>query len=173
MNETIASQIEEIEAKRKEKLARIKEISDQVRTIAEGIEKIRKESGLGTLDDEKILLKRIEQLDFKISTSKNMPLKMEREFAAGIADIEKKLRKVRAAKANSKSLKEMESKIGALKEERDKLKKSLDADQEEIEDLREEMKMSSRRQVRETAVEQFTLGDIAAIKRKKGKEEEE
>jgi uncharacterized coiled-coil DUF342 family protein len=172
MSDTITSQIEEIEAKRKEKLARIKDISDQVRKIAEDIEKIRRESGLGTLDDERMLLKRIEQIDFRISTAKNMPLKMERELAAGIADIEKKLKKVKAAKESSKSLKELETKISSLKDERDKLKKSLDVDQEEIEDLREAMKSTGRRQVREAAIEQFTLGDIAAIKHKKGKSEE-
>lgn len=127
---------------------------------------------MGTLDDERILLKRIEQIDFVISTAKNMPLKMEREFAANISDIEKKLKKVKAAKESSKFLKELESKISILKDERDKLKKSLDIDQEEIEDLKEAMNVSGRRQVRETAIEQFTLGDIAAIKHKKGKSEE-
>ena len=172
MSDTITSQIEEIEAKRKEKLTRIKDTSDQVRKIAEDIEKIRKESGLGTLDDERILQKRIEQIDFMISTAKNMPLKMERELAANISDIEKKLKKVKAAKENSKSLKELENKISSLKDERDKLKKSLDIDQEEIEDLREAMNVSGRRQVREATIEQFTLGDIAAIKHKKGKSEE-
>ena len=172
MSDTITSQIDEIEAKRKEKLARIKDISDQVRKIAEDIEKIRRESGLGTLDDERILQKRIEQIDFRISTAKNMPLKMEREFAASITEIEKKLKKVKAAKESSKSLKELEIKISSLKNERDKLKKSLDIDQEEIEDLREAIKVSGRRQVRDAAVEQFTLGDIAAIKHKKGKSEE-
>lgn len=171
MNDTITSQIEELEAKRKERLARIKEISDQVRKIAEGIEKVRRESGLGTIDDERMLLKRIERIDFQISTAKNMPLKMERELAANIAEIEKRLKKARAAKANSKALKEMESKISSLKDERDKLKKSLDADYEEIEDLREALKTSSRRQVREASIEHFTLGDIAAIKHKKGKSE--
>jgi len=172
MSDTITSQIDEIEAKRKEKLARIKDTSDQVRKIAEDIEKIRRESGLGTLDDERILLKRIEQIDFVISTAKNMPLKMEREFAANISDIEKKLKKVKAAKESSKSLKELESKISILKDERDKLKKSLDIDQEEIEDLKEALNTSGRRQVRDAAIEQFTLGDIAAIKHKKGKSEE-
>jgi len=172
MSDTITSQIEEIEAKRKEKLARIKDISDQVRKIAENIEKIRRESGLGTLDDERILQKRIEQIDFRISTAKNMPLKMEREFAANISDIEKKLKKVKAAKESSKSLKELESRISSLKDERDKLKKSLDVDQEEIEDLREAITVSGRRHVREATIEQFTLGDIAAIKHKKDKSEE-
>lgn len=167
MNELVAAQLKELETKRKERLERIKEISDQVRKIAEEVEKTKKASGIATLEDEKILEKRISHLDFKISTAKNLPLKLEKEIASKIGALEKRLQKVRAARASSKSLKELENKIRDLKNERDKIKKELDKDAEEIEELKEDMKTVSRRQVKEAAIEHFTLGDIAEMKRKK------
>jgi uncharacterized coiled-coil DUF342 family protein len=167
MNDTISQQIQELENEKKEKLERVKKLSEEIRKLADEIEKIRKSSGLGSADEEKRIMKQIQQLDFKISTSKNMPLKVEKEIAKKIHSLEMRLNKIREMKQKLGVLKEMESKISSLKKEREEIKKEIDESNEEIELLRKEKKISSRRKMKEAAIEQFSLGDIAAIKKKK------
>lgn len=167
MNDTISQQIQELENEKKEKLERVKKLSEEIRKLADEIEKIRKSSGLGSADEEKRIMKQIQQLDFKISTSKNMPLKVEKEIAKKIHSLEMRLNRIREMKQKLGVLKEMESKISSLKKEREEIKKEIDESNEEIELLRKEKKISSRRKMKEAAIEQFSLGDIAAIKKKK------
>jgi uncharacterized coiled-coil DUF342 family protein len=167
MNDTISQQIQELENEKKEKLERVKKLSEEIRKLAGEIEKIRKSSGLGSADEEKRIMKQIQQLDFKISTSKNMPLKVEKEIAKKIHSLEMRLNKIREMKQKLGILKEIESKISSLKKEREEIKKEIDERNEEIELLRKEKKISSRRKMKEAAVEQFSLGDIASIKKKK------
>jgi uncharacterized coiled-coil DUF342 family protein len=166
MNDTISQQIQELENEKKEKLERVKKLSEEIRKLASEIEKIRKSSGLGSADEEKRIMKQIQQLDFKISTSKNMPLKVEKEIAKKIHSLEMRLNKIREMKQKLGILKEIESKISSLKKEREEIKKEIDERNEEIELLRKEKKISSRRKMKEAAVEQFSLGDIAFIKKK-------
>jgi|GEM_PF-4142782 len=166
MNDTISQQIQELENEKKEKLERVKKLSEEIRKLADEIEKIRKSSGLGSADEEKRIMKQIQQLDFKISTSKNMPLKVEKEIAKKIHSLEMRLNKIREMKQKLGILKEIESKISSLKKEREEIKKEIDERNEEIELLRKEKKISSRRKMKEAAVEQFSLGDIAFIKKK-------
>jgi len=167
MNDTISQQIQELESEKKEKLERVKKLSEEIRKLADEIEKIRKSSGLGSADEEKRIMKQIQQLDFKISTSKNMPLKVEKEIAKKIHSLEMRLNRIREMKQKLGVLKEMESKISSLKKEREEIKKEIDESNEEIELLRKEKKISGRRKMKEAAIEQFSLGDIAAIKKKK------
>jgi uncharacterized coiled-coil DUF342 family protein len=166
MNDTISQQIQELENEKKEKLERVKKLSEEIRKLAGEIEKIRKRSGLGSADEEKRIMRQIQQLDFKISTSKNMPLKVEKEIAKKIHSLEMRLNKIREMKQKLGILKEIESKISSLKKEREEIKKEIDERNEEIELLRKEKKISSRRKMKEAAVEQFSLGDIASIKKK-------
>ncbi|MEM3454980.1 MAG: hypothetical protein QXF07_00135 [Candidatus Micrarchaeia archaeon] len=167
MSDTITQQIQELEAEKKAKLENVKKLSEEIRTLANEIEKIRKTSGLGSADEEKRIIKQINQLDFKISTAKNLPLKVEKELAKKIHRLEERLKKIRELKQKMGVLKEMEGKISQLKNERDKIKKEIDSINEEIDALKEEKRMASRKRIREAAIEQFSLGDIAAIKRKK------
>lgn len=167
MDDTITQQIKELENDKKEKLEAVRKISENIRNLVGEIEKIRKTSGLGSADEEKRIIKQINQLDFKISTAKNLPLKVERELAEKIKSLELRLKKIRELKKKLGILKEMEEKIAKLKNERDAIKKEIDKINEEIEELKEEKKLSSRRKIKEAAIEQFSLGDIAAIKRKK------
>ncbi|MCX8202305.1 MAG: hypothetical protein N3G74_00650 [Candidatus Micrarchaeota archaeon] len=167
MNDTITQQMQELEAEKKEKLESVKKISEEIRALASEIEKIRKTSGLGSADEEKRIMKQINQLDFKISTAKNLPLKVEKEIAKKIHSLEERLKKIRELKQKMGVLKEMEGKISQLKNERDKIKKEIDEINEEIDALKQEKRVSARRKIKEAAVEQFSLGDIAAIKRKK------
>ena len=166
MNDTITQQIQELEDEKKGKLERVKKLSGEIRDLAEQIEKVRKSSGLGSIDEEKRIMKQINLIDFKISTAKNLPLKQERELAKEIHALEARLKNIKEMKQKMVELREMESKISALKKERDEIKTGLDESNEEIEALRSEKKVSVRRKVKETAIEQFSLGDIAAIKKK-------
>ncbi|MEM3369283.1 MAG: hypothetical protein QXE90_00265 [Candidatus Micrarchaeia archaeon] len=167
MSDTITQQIQELEAEKKSKLENVKKLSEEIRTLANEIEKIRKTSGLGSADEEKRIIKQINQLDFKISTAKNLPLKVEKELAKKIHSLEARLKKIRELKQKMGVLKEMEGKISQLKNERDKLKKEIDETNEEIDALKQEKRVSTRKRIKEAAIEQFSLGDIAAIKRKK------
>ncbi|MEM4133621.1 MAG: hypothetical protein QXO35_00140 [Candidatus Micrarchaeia archaeon] len=167
MSDTITQQIQELEAEKKSKLENVKKLSEEIRTLANEIEKIRKTSGLGSADEEKRIIKQINQLDFKISTAKNLPLKVEKELAKKIHNLETRLKKIRELKQKMGILKEMEGKISQLKNEREKIKKEIDNINEEIDALKEEKRMASRKRIREAVIEQFSLGDIAAIKRKK------
>lgn len=166
MADTITQQIQELENEKKEKLQKVKALSEEIRKLAQEIERIRKSSGLGSADEEKRIMKQINLLDFKISTAKNMPLKVEKEIASKIHSLETRLKKIREMKQKLGVLKEMESKISELKKQRDEIKKEIDETNEEIDTLREEKKFSARRKAKESAIEQFSLGDIAAIKRK-------
>ncbi len=167
MSDTITQQIQELEADKKSKLESVKKLSEEIRTLANEIEKIRKTSGLGSADEEKRIIKQINQLDFKISTAKNLPLKVEKELAKKIHSLEARLKKIRELKQKMGVLKEMEGKISQLKNERDKIKKEIDEINEEIDALKQEKRVSTRKRIKEAAIEQFSLGDIAAIKRKK------
>lgn len=167
MSDTITQQIQELEADKKSKLESVKKLSEEIRTLANEIKKIRKTSGLGSADEEKRIIKQINQLDFKISTAKNLPLKVEKELAKKIHSLEARLKKIRELKQEMGVLKEMEGKISQLKNERDKIKKEIDEINEEIDALKQEKRVSTRKRIKEAAIEQFSLGDIAAIKRKK------
>lgn len=167
MNDIVTQQLQELEAERKEKLESVKKLSEEIRVLANEIEKIRKTSGLGTADEEKRIIKQIKQLDFKISTAKNLPIKVEKEIAKKIHSLEMRVKKIRELKQKMGVLKEMEGKISSLKNQREKIKKEIDEINGEIDALKQEKKISTRRKLKEAAIEQFSLGDIAMIKKKK------
>jgi len=164
MKDTIKKQIEELLNKRKKSLDRIRDISNSVRSKAEEAAKLRHEFGIGRNENDRGLRKRIEELEFRISTE-NLPLKMEREVAEEIASIEKRLKAIKDIEKKRSKIGDLERDIKALKDERDKLKNDVDKDIMEVESLRKDMRLATERD--QGKFDDFCLGDLVTVKGKK------
>ncbi|MEM2974508.1 MAG: hypothetical protein QW112_02700, partial [Candidatus Micrarchaeia archaeon] len=127
MKDTIKKQIEELLEKRKNNLKKIMELSESVRSKADEILKLRKEFGIGKNENHRALKKKIEELEFRISTE-NLPLKVERELAEEIERLEKRILAIKNIEKKRTKISELEKEIKELKEQRDRLKTEVDRD---------------------------------------------
>jgi uncharacterized coiled-coil DUF342 family protein len=163
MKSAIGDQLEELEKKRKTKLEQIKKLSESIRNKSDEILEARKKIELNSYDHTKVLQKRIELIEFKISTE-NLPLSVEKELANQIAFLETEMKKAgqleKGKGIGGGSIDALEKDIKELKVERDKLKESLDSDGKDTEELR---KMIGEK--RNGNSDEVLLGEIATMKR--------
>jgi uncharacterized coiled-coil DUF342 family protein len=166
MKDTIKKQIEDLLKKRKDSLGRIREISEAVRLKATEVAKLRHDFGLRSNENERGLKKRVEELELKISTE-NLPLKIERELAEEIAVLEKRISAIKEIEKKKSKIGTLEIDIKKMKEERERLKKAVDTDINEVESLRQEMQVATERE--EGQFDDFCLGDLVTVKKESGK----
>ena len=169
MSDTIKKQIQDLLNKRKQKLDRIRDISDSVRKLADEISKLKREYGISTSENDGALRKSIKFMELKISTE-NLPLKMERELAERIAEMEKRIREIKEIEKKRSRIGELESEIKKMKMERDTLKNDVDKDIMEVESLRREKVVADEREAGK--FDDFCLGDLVTVKRNGKKPEE-
>ncbi len=163
MKSAIGDQLDELEKRQKNNLEQIRTISENIRKKSDEILELKKKADLNNHDYTKVLKKRIERIDLKIS-SESLPLAVERDLAKKIAYLESKLKKaaeIEHEKSKSgKPTDEIEKSIKELKLQRDKLKEEVDRANKDINELRR-MLGNGKRADSGTLI----LGEIAIMKK--------
>lgn len=163
MEETLRAQINELQKRREEKLAKVRDLGEKIRGAANEIVKAKRKLGLRKEDAPRKLRKAIRGLEFKISAG--LPLSVEREIAKDIRKLEEKLKEVEKLEKSKNFIVKSESEIKRWKEERDKLKRELDLDKAELNELRKELRVSGER--RAGKFDEFSLAEIVTLKKSK------
>ncbi len=169
MKDTLKKELEDLTKKREEKMTEVGNISKTVREKADEIREIKSKFGIKKYEDERSIKKRIERIDFKISTG-DLPLNEEKELAKKIKNLEKRIEEIAKIKKSEWKINEIENEINELKNSRKKLKKEIIDDLKEITTLRKEIKIKSARNVGE--FDDFLLGELATLKKPEKKSKE-